>query len=785
MTSAIRLEDGGMEDSADRTANPESEFTIPDPLPEPTSDRALRLRAKMGPERWEREVRQAFWKLHVVRTVERERRKGHGKRSKCLRQVAPDVHWSTYCHWRRCVGMRQGPEWERVLDGRVPPGAKPVPSEVKVAAVALRRANPVMRCSEAREHLVDQFGPAGRVSDATLHRTWRAHGVNNPEAGDPARFERVVEYAGGAALALVGAAAAESGVPEALARAALEAGKARAGEQDGKERPAADPFPGRESGRFTREYNEAVRDGVEDGQRDSRWAPDASKRERRDLSMLSVLSLAPETLGQRLLTMGMVPLVSNQRGYAGMDTPRGKWVRMLGWPAYRPSTLDKTLSELGVLGVDEALWSAHGELWVKKAREWAQGGPGWLQLVRYLDITAEPHWTRLYARSGKVSRTGRVQPCLQRAMMTVGPGVPIWMETVAGTHDLKGVVREWFEGERNGDESEEATIEWLTVVDAEAAVPSLLGMIRDLRRHRFVSVLKGSVLKGATVTEKGLWTPYRERDLLCEAEVVLAGGLTLRAVMMERAGSRNPHRTIFMTDASKEELSTSEVADVYLSRWANQESIFRRARHGAGMEHSHGFTGEFVTHVAVEKKLAEAERRVERREAELNKARTHEVDAQMLGIKAAEDEHFAPVAAEAARLAAKQAKEADRRYQSAVQVQKREQTMPREIFERDTTRENVATALTLSVMMLVEWVLREYMGGARMELETFLSYFLYLPVEVRTSWHKVRYRMAVDDLAPDKLELLIKACEEINRRRIKRAGRRLVFEVYRRLDEDD
>lgn len=104
---------------------------------------------------------------------------------------------------------------------------------------------------------------------------------------------------------------------------------------------------------------------------------------------------------------------------------------------------------------------------------------------------------------------------------------------------------------------------------------------------------------------------------------------------------------------------------------------------------------------------------------------------------------------------------------------------------RDTTRENVVTALNMSVMILVEWVLREYMGGARMELETFLSYFLCLPVEVRTSRHRVRHRIDIRDLSSAHANLLRHACEEINRRRIRRDGRRFAFEILEPPDEID
>lgn len=747
------------------------------------------LRASMSPERWQQEVAEAFARLEVVRRVGRAKARGHGAQAAELREASPGTPWSTCCYWRRCVGTRKGPEWERLLDRRVPPPPrKPVDSDVKATAVGFRRLDRRVSCQDARRLLEEQFGARGRVSSSTLARVWRAHGLSNPEMGDAGRFEKVERYNGGGLLPLLLAAASESGADETLARAAQAAGRERVAAQVDQDLPLADPVPGRDAkGRFTGDYNRAHREGLEEGQRDSRWDSDAAKRERRSLATLSTLFLAPETLGQRLLTMGMAALVTGQRGFDGMDAPRARWLALLGWTAYRASTLDKTLTELALLGVDEAVWDAHGNIWARKARQWATGGPAWLQVVRYLDITSDPYWTQQFAKSGKVSRTGRVQPCLQRAVLTAGPGIPLRMETVAGTHELRKVLRDLFKDDlatATPGALKEAP-EWITVVDAEAALPGLLAELASLPRHRFVTVVKGSPLKGATITERGEWIPYRRKDQLCEVEVSLSGGsLVLRGVWMQRRGSRHIHRTLYVTDALLGDLSTSEVADVYLSRWPNQEFKFREGRHGAGLEHSRGFTGEFVTHVALEKKQETATRRADRLEAELLEAREHQVDAQVLCL-AVEDPLFQEVASEAAHQAAARVKKIEKQHGKALAKQSHQATMPQDIFQRDTTRENVATALTMTVLMLVEWVLREYMGGGvRMELQTFINYFLYLPVEVRTTWHQVRYRIDATDLSATYSDLLLKACAEINRRKIRRDDRRLVFEVFGQPDED-
>lgn len=91
--------------------------------------------------------------------------------------------------------------------------------------------------------------------------------------------------------------------------------------------------------------------------------------------------------------------------------------------------------------------------------------------------------------------------------------------------------------------------------------------------------------------------------------------LALRGVEMVREGSRNPTSTLFVTDATVEELPTEQVATAYLSRWPHQERRFRDARNGLGLDRSHGYGGHDVTHVALSTAQEKAAARVVRAEA--------------------------------------------------------------------------------------------------------------------------------------------------------------------------
>jgi hypothetical protein len=625
----------------------------------------------------------------------------------------------------------------------------------------------------------------------------------------------------------VGAAAAESGIPLALAVAALEAGKAVAAEQT--DVPEVRENQGRdERGCFTRAYNERQREGVESGQADTRWDSEQSKRERCNLASLSVLSLSAETLAQRFLVMGMAPLVSDMRGFDGLETPRARWLRLLGWPAYQPATMDKTLAELALLKTDTALWSSHETQWLPKAQQWSGETPVWMSMVRYVDITGEPHWTDKFAQSGKVSRSGRVMPCLQRVTVTAGPGVVVWMRTFTGGQSLRKQFLEWMKTSPTTSDAEflqpaadEAPVATLpaeteqppvkkigrprkhplpgppcplpskipsvenpqgftvTVMDAEAGQAGFLWQLGQLPNHCIVTVLKGHILKGATTVETGPWMPYRERDRVREVSLIVngkgapSGGVQVRAVEMERADTRHPHRITYVTDAAPDFLTTVDVPDVHLSRWRNQEHVFRMARQGTGLEHSHGFTGEHVPYENLDSKRNDALRSMERASKERDVAQQH---AKLL--MEAQEKATGTTRKTADRSlneANRTLKEAETRCQAAEQEVQRLATMPEQIFQRDTTRENIITALTMTVLGLVMWVLREYFGDRTMELSTFREYFLHLPIEMRTTWFTVTYQLDASDLPTAKTKQLQLACEEVTRRGIRRYGRRLKF----------
>ena len=748
-------------------------------LPEAITEGALHLRERVGEERWVRLVLDALRRAEVVEGVLGKHDAEGVAYSKALEDVAPDVGWSAYQHWRRRYQARSGPAWERLLDERLPPPPRRIPETVRQAACLLRRVDARLDTEAARSLLKAQFGEEGDISDASLRRVWSAAGLTRRTGGGPPLAEDVEEYFGGAGLALVAAAEAEVGAFSKLARALQSSGhRASLGQGEVAAREEQDDERD-DHGRFTRQYNERWAETTEAGKADGRWASDADKRAHRDLGELSTLKHAPETLARKLLCMGVTPLLTERRGFDGLDGPAGAWLGALGGAAYMPATLDKALSEYGLLDVEDALWRAHAQTWVQVRSGWHDGDedePSWLQFVVYVDSTQDPYWTRHFAKSGKVSRLGRVMPCLTRVAVHSGPGVPLVVETHAGTATLRSRLLPLLG--RLDQALGAGEVGRLTVVDSEVATARLLWALHDKLDRAFISVVKGQTLKGAKVEVVGEWQPYRKYDELRDVRVTLPGtgdppgGLRTRGVEMRRADSRRSTTTLFVTSGVPEELTTAEVATAYLSRWPHQEQRFRDGRNGGGLNRSHGYGGGEVTHVALDTKLGEAERRVVRTEAT---ARAAEATRAELAEEGAV--RSGPARKKALGLADKDVRLTNKASKQAQAELERLRSMPRVIYARDTGRDSVMSCLKAAVLALIEYVMREYFDGLGMEWRTFIEQFVMLPVTVRKTKTRCVYEILANVRQPERMAQLRAACDEINRREIRRGRQLLVFKV--------
>jgi len=745
--------------------------------------KTLRLKRRLSAKRWTVVVKRAWERVEILEETAR-RHAEIGSWRKALEDVASEVPWPTWLHWRQCSVEREGEAWEKQLDARAPPEPYRLSGEVRLAACMLRRANPTMDYEEAQKHLKAQFGEEpGKVSPTSLKRIWKAAGLAQPWGRRRKVPEVEEEFSGGGGLALVLAAAAETKAVTGLATTVLEQAQLAglASEQEGEKVEVE----GRdENGQFTATYN---REMVGAGLKDPRWGTEEEKRKGRRLGELTVAHSSVEVVERKLLAMGMTPLLTERRGFDGLCGPHGAWLGILGPVAYQAATLDKTLGELGALDVGEALWQKHGQQWVEVTKGWWEepGKPHWLRWIIYVDATQEPYWTRSFALSGKVSRVGKVMPCLTDVAVMGGAGVPLYVVTRAGTVSLKKELLPTLERvERVVGKGE---LGRLTVVDAEMGTLPLLRVMSTWQGRWFIVVVKGGLETSAERIEVGEWQEFRERDRVRDVKVQFItedeeedgkkkkGVLVLRGVEMEREGSRHPTTTLMVTNAPQEVLSTTEVPTAYLSRWPHQEQRFRNGRNGLGLERTVGYGGQLVTNVALQtaqEKVAGQEKHAEKK---LAAAQEREQRARLLLEGAGKEQQSA--AKENLRHAERDGREAHQRLEEVKKDKERLATMPREIYARDPTRDNIMTCLKMTMLMLLEFVLKEYFGGLRMEIRTFIEELLALPVTVCRSKQQVIYRIQGNPRSPELTERLRVACQEVTRRRIQAGGRRLRLEV--------
>ena len=752
-------------------------------LSEPQTALGKALRNQMSAERWQREVEASLARAAVLEAVAARREETGLSWRRALAAVTPDVSWPTYRAWRRKHDRLQGPSWERLLDERLPPSTA-LAESIEAAARMLRKADPTVTTKAARGHLVEEYGEAGAVSDAKLRRIWVAAGLNNPPGPPPgksgvvsvrpAQGETVESFHGGAGLALLSAADVETGVTLRLAQCISAAAKA-VGPTSGE--ILDDSVDRDERGRFTAAYNARWREGVATGEVDERWAGDVRKAARRDLSKLRTGKLSAENLASKLFGMGATPLLTERRGFDGLAGPCGAWLGVTCATAYMPATFDKLLAELGLLGVGDSLWDTHAAQWSRLTRRWSTPGPDWLQTIAYIDGTADPYWTQAYALSGKVSRVGRVMPCLTRVALNSGAGVPLLVETHVGAAPLKRSLGRMLERLRAAV-GPAAAVDRLTVIDSEAGKAGVLWALHAQHDVFFISVLKGNVLQGANLQQEGPWQTFRERDELCESGVRLFGkdgpaeGLPLRAVQMRRPGSHHAQTTVFATNAGIDDLPTADVASTYLARWPKEEQSFRDGRNGGGLNRSHGYGREQVDHVALVDKLSASDAGVVRAEAALN-------EATRTGEQLAADLAKAPPATRKAalKLSKSQVARATRVLARRQAAAEKVRSLPATIQQRDTGRDSVMTCLKVSMLALVEFVLKEYFGGTAMEWRTFIEQVVALPVTVRTTKARRLFQIHANPRQPALMVQVATAVAEVNRRELRQGKRLLVFEL--------
>lgn len=209
---------------------------------------------------------------------------------------------------------------------------------------------PLMSCDVRSAQHVGPNSSAGRTNESASSTRWRSGGAPGSVI---APRDDVVRRSRGAELARIEAAAAETGVVRAMGEAVAarvdEAAESEATIRQvgadviaildgagGVAESAMLPAPGGAAldahrddlGRFTSDYNRAVR-GVTD--HDPRRDADHTKRGRRQVDELILANWSSAVIGQKLLAIGAAPLLTERRGFDGLEGPTVRGTSV-GWP---------------------------------------------------------------------------------------------------------------------------------------------------------------------------------------------------------------------------------------------------------------------------------------------------------------------------------------------------------------------------------------------------------------------------------------------------------------------
>jgi len=685
--------------------------------------------------------------------------------------------------------------------------------------IAARLANPTIAMSAMIQILQDRK-VTPLPSESVIKRIFtRADGRRRSaqRKAEPAQKDgKVVELElAGAELLL--AAEMETRAIDALTQEVVQMGEEALEASKGKT-PKPDRAKRDRKGRFTAEYNRARR--RKPGEQIAGYLrPAAEKGAGKVPSWARFVHEKAESVGQKLKMLVFEPLVNESKGWNGLRAAPTQGLQELVGYAYMPSTLAKFSSALAQADGGPRMLERVGKVWHQVAEQhWGESGA---MAALYVDNHVKPVWTSQYTQSGKVSRLNQVMPCVATTYVHSGAGTPVVVALKSGTASLAPQLVELV------DKAEKVLgteIKRAVVIDAEGSTFDILSGYKGNRV--IVTPLKPGQAGQAEITYRpgSYYRPYRERDEIRVAEVVLHHKSTGRSVELHALMIRRPHReqdTVLLTTGIELGMSGKELAELYYRRWPVQENSFREGAAVKLAQHR-GNCGDRVVNVAVvteleknqsqdkalTQKLTELQAQGEERIRSAEQAhRVHQhsqqklkqyrkrVDALGAGdsgrpaerSRAVEQHHQALVEAEAAArtyLAAEQKRQQhqeahDKAVSKREQLRERAQKLkPQQIVRRlDVSLDTVMTAVKLTAAQLIAFVLRMYLVSMPMTAETFLSRVLSIRGrrEVREDQERVVFYENPRD--PEINAALTQACQHLNTRELHRDGKRVFYEI--------
>jgi len=708
--------------------------------------------------------------------------------------------------------------FDGLVDWRVPPVLPPMPKEVELAICTLRQADPNVEVAVIVAHVAKYH--AYKTSGTVVKRVLRTRGLarrRGPVTGAAACNEQRLELGG---MKLVEAALVETGYLKALAVAVQE----QLAEVPLPDEPSLVDLTDRDDcGRFLPSYNERNRKS-EDDVIGPGFASVESKRVGLDPSRLHMSGARYEIIEQKMLALMTSPLLGGGR-WDGIRAARGDLLEELCGFAYMPSTLDLFSRELKYVGVSNTLWEVHARIWLKQTAQWGNARNA---VVLFVDATNKPVWTDLFSQSSKVSSVGRVMPALETVSFHSGYGVPLWMVTHSGRTPLVNAVPKLLD--KLSEINDGAEVDRIVVMDAEGnSVPFLKKLEKGPPARAWITRLKPELVEGKHIFNRTNYQAYRDGDRVRVGLVdlndpeVKGGTFRVRVVEIERRSKGTITYLGASTLLAERDWKAAKISDLYFERWPMQEANFRAVNQALGFKQVHGYGKQLVDNVAVVTKLDELAQKINKeqelvaqltentklQQKELKEQRQllaryeqrHQTLARHMHKRLSTGKQITPKLQDLAkeetgvalqlrkqtRVVVRSEKKTEQastqleRLQDRLERHQNEQATlesRRRIFKHDVELDSIFGVLKVGLVLTITFVLKEYLGGARMEALTFLERVATLPARLRVLPQLEIITFEYNHRDPDVMALLAAQCDAINARKLKlRNGRTLRIQV--------
>ena len=280
----------------------------------------------------------------------------------------------------------------------------------------------------------------------------------------------------------------------------------------------------------------------------------------------------------------------------------------------------------------------------------------------------------------------------------------------------------------------------------------------------------------------------------------------------------------FATNAPAAEYTDAFMLDSYFARWPLQEGVFRQLNGTAAFKTVHGYGKQRVLNVSVVDEMtrlsAQVERlncRIEKSQEEVRKKGTllHKAEVEQRRLERTEDnaKHAQRLLAKAAKSHTKPAetqrhrqegahtelknhkpkvKNARRQHLASIKKQTNLKKLltqetaeqatlasRRQIYQNDTELDHTMTVLKLGWMMLLRFVILNFFGGMKRDINTLLNQILQLPGTRITTRTTETIRFQAHRRNPEMMELLGVACEKFNAMKVVSDDHVMRFEVDR------